>query len=531
MSVGRDLEMGEQKKPEFTDLQSIRAKVKARVKKEEKQQQDKKDNESKDNNGITSRFVLDCLNANELGDGMLFAAIHKGKFLFNFSAGEWFFWGGHFWLRDITNRAQLEVESECEVYLEEAGEQINLTQKAAKAGRKDEVNFHEKIVKRLLDRVKRLRSRKGRNNCLYFASLYLTAKGEDFDQDPWLLGCKNGVLNLKIGKLFPGRPEQYITKDAPVEWNGIDAPAPLWEKILLEIFDGSTEVVDYLQRLFGYGITGLVLEHIFPVLWGKGRNGKSLILETIQHILGTLVVTLNPETLLDQGRVRNPSGPSPDIMSLKGARIASTSETDTDRKLAVSSLKRWTGGDTLVARSPHDRYETHFLPTHLLILSTNHKPQAPNDFALWERLHLVPFPLSFVDRKPVAENERRAKKGLLEKLHTEGPGILAWLVRGCLLWQQHGLRAPVCVLEATSEYRKDEDIFGDFLDESCELSSEPGVETSASRLGDAFDEWYKLNVSKRELSRRKFGMLLKDYGIEKFKRGCIFYRGIRLKNR
>ena len=119
--------------------------------------------------------------------------------------------------------------------------------------------------------------------------------------------------------------------------------------------------------------------------------------------------------------------------------------------------------DPIIARHLHDKRMTRFTPTHKLILMSNSMPDAPmSDFAFWERILLIPFNFSFVDREPTAPNERRADKHLLDKLKMEAPGILAWIIRGCLKYQQMGLCPPEKVRAATEEYRRSEDLLATF---------------------------------------------------------------------
>ena len=102
------------------------------------------------------------------------------------------------------------------------------------------------------------------------------------------------------------------------------------------------------------------------------------------------------------------------------------------------------------------------------------------DFGFWERVHLLPFERSFVDREPEAEHERLADKSMPEKLKAEASGVLEWLVRGCLRWQRDGLNPPEKVRAATEEYRRNEDLLADFLQGMlCRRSEKPGV---SSRL-------------------------------------------------
>jgi putative DNA primase/helicase len=492
---------------------------------------------------ITSKFVQDCLYANELGDGMLAAALFKDRFLFNKSSDEWLKWEGHHWDRDIMARSKASVENVAQEYLSEASRIVGRIGEAIEKKDRDTQTKLQDVQDKIYKRVGRLRSERGRTNTLKFAHTnienQISIKGDELDLNPWLLACKNGVIDLRTGELRPGRPEDLISKASPMEFTGIDTPAPAWEMFLKEILViiDTTEkkepsikehpaLVDYVARLFGYGITGQTVEHFLPILHGQGRNGKGVLIETISSILGGYMGPIQSEMLLDQGRVKNSAGPSPDIMALRGLRIAFASETDQGRRFSTSRVKWLTGGDTLKGRYPHDKYETEFSPTHTLILMTNSKPDvSDDDFAFWERVHLVPFELSFVEREPEKFNERPADKYLREKLLAEAPGILAWLVRGCLEWQRVGLNPPPVVIDATKEYRRDEDLLGHFLKECC--YEDPGTESTAKELYDRFREWWQVNVSRKVLSQKKFGgMMVKKFN--RSKSGTYRYFGVGL---
>jgi len=528
----------------FMGEKSVEEMVRKRVEDESKHRAEKKQAETRagGNGEVDSRFVRDCLYANQLGDGMLFSALHDGKFLLNQSSGEWLAWAGHHWDRDIRQRAVASVENVAQRYLQDARDLVKEIDWAMQKKDTRRAGSLKETQEDIYKRVSRLRTENGRMNCLRFSAVNLQHSldilGDELDQDPWLLGCKNGVIDLRTGEIRPGLPSDMISKASPVEYQGIDAPAPIWEETLYQIFGGAKAETDeakdqakelqaYINRLLGYASTGLVKENILPIMWGQGRNGKTTIVETVSKILGALAAPIQSEMLLDQGRVKNSSGPSPDIMALRGLRIAFGSEADEGRRFSPSRVKWLSGSDSLVGRAPHDRYETYFLPTHTLILLTNHKPHAPaNDFAFWQRVHLIPFPFSFVDREPQKDNELRADKDLPDKLMEEAPGILAWLVRGCIRWQQMGLAPPKVIIDATAEYKRDEDLLGDFLDQCCHI--DPEAEAPASGLYDAFKEWFTENVSKKSsMSQKKFGNLMKDR-FEKYKRGVYFYKGLRL---
>jgi len=516
---------------------SIESQVKERVRKAKKRLEEKRLSANlKKDFKITSKWVRECVLCGELGDGLVYTAIHAGKYIFNKSAGEWLKFDGHSWKMDIMTSALADVERVCEVYKREAVKVSSEIDKAIKDEDQSQKENLQRLKKQINGRVARLRTERGRVNCLKFAHTNyepLAVTGNEFDKNALLLGCKNGAINLQTGKLRDGRPEDFISKASPVaypnplDWTAIDEMIPTWLNFLEEILSGDKEMVSYLSRLFGYGISGLTKEHILPVLFGCGRNGKDTLLETILFVLGDMASPIPSEMLLDQGHVRSSAGPSPDIMSLRGLRLAFASETEEGKRFNLSRVKWLSGGNSLVGRNPHDKHSTIFEATHTLFLSTNHKPHAAShDYAFWQRLHLIPFELSFVDRKPQAEFERKADKELLSKLKFEASGILAWLVRGCIQYQQIGLAPPQKIIDAVAAYLRDEDRLADFIEACCCL--DPEATTASAVLYDSFKEWYSENESQKYIMPvRKFGLLM-GKKFERIKSGTIYYKGIAL---
>lgn len=486
---------------------------------------------SKSNGRLPITYVQSCMASNELGDGLLYATVLRDQYLYNASAGEWLRWGGHSWGLDIMDTHLAGVEKVVDKLLEttaKIGDEIQACVKDGDQSKKDQL---DKLRDRIYGRIARFRTDKGRNTTVKFARTCrepLAISGDELDLNPWLLGCSNGVLDLRTAKFRPGRPDELISKASPTEWKGLDAPAPTWSRFLLEVQREDQEMIDFLQRWFGYCITGIIKEHKFLILEGPGgRNGKGTMLETIAEVLGPLVGPIQSEMLLDQGHIRSSAAPSPDIMGLRGRRLVWASESDEGRRFSPSRVKWLSGGDTLTGRYPHDKYPIQFRPSHKLILLTNSKPQAPSDdHPFWERLILIPFGLSYVDRDPVAPHERKANKDLRDQLRTEGPGILAWLVTGCLEYQRQGLNTPKAALEAAAKYRKDEDILAPFIDEHITVNTM--ARTSASELFDRFSKWYEENVSKKGISQTRFGRIMgKRFERDKIE-GKSVYIGVEL---
>lgn len=468
-----------------------------------------------DDEKLSSKFVQDCFWANELGDGVLYNTIHRGKFVFCKSMETWLVWKGNYWALDEMDEAKAAVENVVAAYKKEASRtQASISEIAGDEDAKSKRKRLEKLRNQLNERASALRTMRRRNNCLLAAHTCedpLAIHGRELDQKPWLLPCKNGVIDLKTGEIRPGRPEDFLMKACPTEYRGIDEPRKAWEKALMEIFEDDDLMVSYMQRLFGMSLVGATFEHIFAVLTGPGgRNGKGTIVETVSHVLGPLAGPIRAEMLLDTYQVQSSAGPTPDIMALRGLRFAWASETKEGAKISAAKVKWLTGGDRLTGRNPHDKYETTFEPTHTLFLLSNFKPAADaNDKAFWERLQNIPFNVRFLkNRPPKAENERKANLFLKDELMAEASGILGWLVEGCLKWQMEGLMPPPKVVQETQDYMDDEDNYSAFVDH-CLVQSED-LKIGATDLYDAFEAWWKRYVGRWVPKQKKFGKQMRE---------------------
>ncbi len=478
---------------------------------------------------VDPKYTRNCLDANELGDGLLFAALHRPNYLFNTTSEAWLKWQGHFWVKDELSEVLAAVEDVVDLYHTEAA---RLADQKIGDSDKGEISASIKLKNQYLKKATRLRSVPGRHRCLKFAAHNrepMAVQANRFDSHPMLLATRSGVIDLETGRCRPGQQKEFITKASPVVWQGIKAEAPKFKAALQDIFGGNQGIIGYLQRLLGYGITGQVTEHIFPVFQGKGRNGKSMLLNIVKEAVGSLASPIRPELLLDQGAGRSAAAPSPDIMALQGLRMALAEETDEGSKFSASRVKHFTGGTALSGRNPHDKYDTTFNPTHLLCLCTNSRPAAPAaDHAFWARMRLIEFRLSFVD-SPVHDHELQINRKLPAEIITdELPGVLAWLVEGCLKWQNQGLKPPAEVLTATRNYRLDMDMAGDFIDE-C-LIEDPASSVRSTDIYQLFIGWYNITQGRRVPSQSWLGRQLAGRFDRRKSHGIYKYFGIRIND-
>ncbi len=500
-------------------------------------------NPEKGSSGIDDHFIKSCLFNNERGDGYLYAAMQDGKFIQVRSwgkEGQWLEWTGHHWKTDELDHARNAVDEVAQKYLA-SGEIGRLTDLLAAEAAKVEPDKEalKKIkaeISLYYSRAQRLRKKTGAENCLDWAAKIgkdsLAILGEDVDTMPTLLACKNGVLDLRTGLLSPGRPEDYLLRAVPVEWTGIDTPCPTWEAFISEIHQGDQEIIDFMQTLFGYAITGLTTEHFIALFLGDGRNGKGTMFETFRALLGDLAWTVSPELLIEQKNSRSSAGPSPDLMSLFGRRMVIASESDDNRRISGQQVKRLTGADTITARAPHDRAETNIRPTWKLFFYTNHVPKGmAADFALKNRLVYLQYPLKFVTNPdPSDPNQRLANKQLPADLLKELSGILAWGVRGTLKFFNQGkLIPPDKIFQAVEDLQRSEDTFRRFWEEAIKEKTIVLDAIAKSRFADiysAYAAWYADSVSdsdKYRITKIAVTKWLEKAGFKKEKTGGNVY--------
>lgn len=334
----------------------------------------------------------------------------------------------------------------------------------------------------------------------------MTVQLHKLDADPMLIGVANGVLDLRRGQLLAPSPDLLITKRCAVPYDPTAAAAD-WESFLERVTGGKRSLALFLQRLAGYLLTGDVGEQCFIFLYGLGRNGKTTYAETLRWLLGDYAVILPTTTLMVAKR--DPGAASPDLMLLKGARLALANETGEGERLAEPTVKGLSGGDAITARNPYGTFAT-WNPTHKLMLVGNHRPIiAGGDYGIWRRVRLVPF------TETISDDECDPR--LPDKLRDEGAGILNWALDGLRAWRCEGLNPPVEVLGACDEYRKDMDIVGQWLDEHTEPA--PGSLTPTADLYRAYQSWAK-NSGWHPMTRQAFGRRLAERGIQIRKAGA-----------
>jgi P4 family phage/plasmid primase-like protien len=259
-------------------------------------------------------------------------------------------------------------------------------------------------------------------------------------------------------------------------------------------------VISFVKRYSGYTLTGITRERLLAILYGFGKNGKTTLVELLRDVMGDYATNTDTETLL----MKRYQGVGNDVAALKGARFVSAAEVEQGRRLAESKVKQLTGRDTVTARFLFGE-PFNFTPEFKLWLSTNNKPVIQGtDDAIWDRIRLIPFTQRF-------DGERQDPK-LPEKLRGELAGVLAWMVEGCLEWQEHGLGEPETVRAATDQYRAEMDTLAAFLDEECVVVPESMV--LAERLYQSYAMWCDKSGERKE-PKKAFVAKLEERGFKR----------------
>jgi putative DNA primase/helicase len=374
-----------------------------------------------------------------------FVARHEHNLRFTALWGKWHLWVGTHWKRDDTLLAFSLAQTLCRDV----------------AGRLSDARFKIRINDA---RTRAAVVALAREN----PTLALTP--DQWNADPWLLGTPGGIVDLRTAQMRPATPEDYVSMTTAAAPGG---DCTLWKKTVLAICNKDHELLAFLQRWFGYCLTGLTREEKLIFFLGDGGNGKGTVIETIAHVMGDYAVVVAMTTLIQTRHQEHPT----EIAKLYKARLAVASETSDGGRINAARVKLLTGGDELTGRYMcADFFD--FSPTHKLVISGN-RPLIIGraDRAIKRRWNTVNFPLFF-------EEDTRLK----EQLRQEASGILAWLIEGCLAWQRNGLNPPKVVTEATEEYLAAQDDLGLFIAERCETDN-PTATTLSSDLYWDWRQW------------------------------------------
>ncbi|MDQ3362400.1 MAG: phage/plasmid primase, P4 family [Actinomycetota bacterium] len=435
-------------------------------------------------------------NLTDLGNSERFADRHGDDARYVYPWSAWLTWTGIRWEVDEGGAtARMAKETVRAIYLE-----------AADAGDSDR-------RKAISNHARSSESRSRIEAMIALAQSEMPIRPDELDADPWMFNCENGTVDLRTGELREHDRADLLTKLAPVEYDP-NAKAPAWGAFLARILP-DVETRRFVQRMAGYSLSGSIREHVLPILYGTGANGKSTFLNTLMAAMGGYGQQSAPDLLL----AKRGSHPT-ELADLFGARLVASIEVEEGRRFNESLVKSLTGGDTIKARRLYENF-WQFEPSHKVWLATNHRPDVRGtDQAIWRRIKLIPFTTAI----PPEEQDTELPEKLLEEL----PGVLAWAVRGSLEWQRDGLGEPDAVRRATNQYRAVMDVLAGFLNERCVIGRDAWAKFGS--LYADYTEWCEESGERPE-SKRRFGEQLAErgYPASSGSRNVAIRRGIGLK--
>lgn len=412
-------------------------------------------------------------------------------------------WDGKKWADDEDNLMWAYVEDVIKLLYKEASEAKGKTKRAA-----------------LAKHAKYSESAYSAKNTLFWAAKKHTSSEDDFDIDPELLNCNNGIINLRTGELLPHDPKYMCHRLAPIDYEpsaGIDSELVKflkWEQ------DDDEPSMRFIQKTIGVGFSGRSPKAI-PIVIGKGDSGKSGVFETLLAMAGTYGHKTNIEAFC-KSDFGNDAGDKPNIykVRLKGARFVVANEVREGMQLDNAQWKDLSGGDSLSTRGQHQTETTDFKPTHLIFIYGNYKPVVKDeDDAIWNRLCEIPF------SKVIPVEQRLPDTDFVKDMYLkEVSAILNWIVQGYQMWLADGhLQKPERVVNATNEHRQSEDTFLTWLREEYEDGE--GYTTYKAAMQGEYEEYVKsskirnVNTSQKYITRRmtELGYMLTGNGKNQYK--------------
>lgn len=299
-------------------------------------------------------------------------------------------------------------------------------------------------------------------------------RNEDFlsllDEDPFLMGFTNGVLDCREMKFREGRPSDYIGKTTGYDYKEFEWSSP-------EVID----VMDFLDKIFpdpllriyfieycAQLIPGRNSKKTFVNFVGSGDNGKSIIIELLEHVLGKNQYMIKFPVSLLTGKRTSSAAASPELARSQGVRFAVLQEPSKKEAINDGLLKEITGNDSMFLRGLF-KDGSDVMPQYKCALVCNNLPRLGDDQALWNRIEVLPFESCFCKNPkdvPITIEEQFKQKKFPrdESFGDKLPGLkqaFIWIMFQKLIEIKRvgTSERPYKVMCATDEYKRKNDVF------------------------------------------------------------------------
>lgn len=419
------------------------------------------------------RLLPGVFNRTDSGNAERFAARYRNDVRYVGPRSKWLTWDGSRWDWDKTRGVELRTKEMARSIMGEAVSTPDLNER-----------------KLLSEWAIKSEGSGKRTACLELVRSEpgVTIDVDILDNDPWLLNCINGTLDLRTGELHSHRREDMITKTTGTAYNA-NGGTFLWDTVLQNMTGGDKELEAYLQRVAGYALTGMATERKLFFLYGPPGSGKSTFIEALLSCMGDYAAPTSFDTWLERTNI---GGNRDDLVKLQGVRLVTSGEVSATKHWDTALLKKFTGGDRISATAKFES-EISYLPSCTLIFAANDAPKArEDDSGFWERMQRVPI----MNVVPEKDRVKDLHAQLREPDNAEA--ILAWAAQGCKAWREVGIGTAASVASSSADYREENDWIGGFL-EMYELV--PNCSVTAKQFRQQYEDYCKQEGQKPEATK------------------------------
>lgn len=480
-------------------------------------------------------FLLMPEDFSDVGQAIVLSQEYMDRLRFS-PATDYIVFNGSFWeesqpnaqgiAQELTARQLEEAETEIQRCMKEMSENGAWAMLAAMGAKKAMAAFSE-AQRRSFEKYERAETYRKyaikRRDTKYISAALKEARPmiqieqRVLDADEFLLNLPSGTCDLRTGAVREHNAQDYITKQTAVDPSGDGMD--VWEDALQTFFQGDTDLIRYVQEIVGLAAIGKVYIEALVIAYGEGRNGKSTFWNTIARVLGTYSGNMSADTLT-VGCKRNVK---PELAEAKGKRMIIAAELEEGMRLNTSNVKQLCSTDEIYAEKKY-KAPFSYVPTHTLVLYTNHLPRVGAiDQGTWRRLIVIPF-----NAKIEGKADIKNYSDFLFK--TAGGAVLSWIIEGAkrVIASDYKIVQPKVVQDAIQKYKENNDWLAHFLDDCCEVGDD--FEAKSGEFYNAYRS-YCLQMGEYTRSTTDFYSALESTGVvrKRTRTGVIIY-GLKLKS-
>lgn len=480
-------------------------------------------------------FLLMPEDFSDVGQAIVLSREYMDRLRFS-PATDYIVFNGSFWeesqpnaqgiAQELTARQLEEAETEIQRCMKEMSENGAWAMLAAMGAKKAMAAFSE-AQRRSFEKYERAEAYRKyaikRRDTKYISAALKEARPmiqieqRVLDADEFLLNLPSGTCDLRTGAVREHNAQDYITKQTAVDPSGDGMD--VWEDALQTFFQGDADLIRYVQEIVGLAAIGKVYIEALVIAYGEGRNGKSTFWNTIARVLGTYSGNMSADTLT-VGCKRNVK---PELAEAKGKRMIIAAELEEGMRLNTSNVKQLCSTDEIYAEKKY-KAPFSYVPTHTLVLYTNHLPRVGAiDQGTWRRLIVIPF-----NAKIEGKADIKNYADFLFK--TAGSAVLQWIIEGAkrVISNDYKIVQPKVVRDAIQKYKENNDWLSHFLDDCCEVGDD--FEAKSGEFYNAYRS-YCLQMGEYTRSTTDFYSALESTGVvrKRTRTGVIIY-GLKLKS-